>query len=753
MSRYTTKLDNHPSAATASPPSIRAKKTEIVYGAEKAVARGVEFMANVKQRMDLCFDHRAPSIVIEVPDYRNGYAEVRKRGGAIRVVTEITKDNIQYCKKLMEMVELRHLPGVKGGIAVNESEYMATTVLEQAKPLTEVIYSNVPEMVSQGQHIFDIFWDNAIPAAWRIDEIEHGTIRSKTMIIERNDQIVNQMSNLANSSAHLSIVSPLGGLQLVYRDFFDIYKQAAARMQSSTNPNIKRTVEPGVEEESESERRGLRWITSINHDGINLVKTFLSIGIKIRHVKNLPPLSFALGNRELNASIERMEAGRMVESLLTSNEPVYVDHFEGIFAKLWSEGIEAQERIQELESGMEAADIEIIRNPRESIGRAWKLIQSAKKEVLLLLSSPNAFRRQLKMGGIDFLRKASDNGCSIRVLIPADINVETTIQTVKQDLPSIDIRVINEKLRTNITILIIDGKECFIFELRDDTRSESYEAVGISLHSRSHSIVSSYATIVESLWKEIELFEKLKLHDNMQRDFLDIATHELRTPIQPIVGLAEILRARVGAESEEIEFIDAILRNAKRLYNLTESLLDVTKIESKTLHLKMESFDLAELIQSVISDTRMGIDRSIPSSRIEYEGDSIHVFADRSRIYQVISNLLNNAIRFTKEGLITISVRRSDEDKAGSSQGSFASPFITVRVTDTGTGISAEIFGNLFSKFVSNSSAGTGLGLYISKAIIEGHGGAIWAKNNSAGRGAEFAFTLPLRLEMRGHNR
>src|SRR5437867_1634286 len=213
---------------------MRPKKTEILYGAENAVARGVEFMANVKQRMDLCFDHRAPSIVIEVPDYRNGYAEVKKRGGAIRVVTEITNDNIQYCKKLMEMVELRHLPGVRGGIAVNESEYMATTVLEQAKPLTEVIYSNVPEMVSQGQHIFDIFWENAIPAAYRIEEIEHGTIRRKTRIIERNDQIVNQIAHLAQSSLHLSVVSPMGGLQLIQNDFYDIYKQAAARMESFT---------------------------------------------------------------------------------------------------------------------------------------------------------------------------------------------------------------------------------------------------------------------------------------------------------------------------------------------------------------------------------------------------------------------------------------------------------------------------------------------------------------------------------------
>ena len=112
-------------------------RTEVLYGAANAVGRGVEFMANSKKRMDLYYDSRAPSIVIEVAEYRDGYRAVKQRGGKIRVITDITKENIQYCKKLMEMAELRHLAEVKGGLAVNETEYMATTILEEAKPLTQ----------------------------------------------------------------------------------------------------------------------------------------------------------------------------------------------------------------------------------------------------------------------------------------------------------------------------------------------------------------------------------------------------------------------------------------------------------------------------------------------------------------------------------------------------------------------------------------------------------------------------------------
>jgi hypothetical protein len=138
------------------PPSAHINKSEILYGVENAVGRGVYFMSNVKQRMDIFFDYRAPSIVVDIAEYRNGYIDIKRRGGRIRAFTEITKDNVHHCKELMKLVdELRHLDGVRGGMAVSESEYMATTVLQEAKPLMQVIYSNVKEVVEQGQYIFD----------------------------------------------------------------------------------------------------------------------------------------------------------------------------------------------------------------------------------------------------------------------------------------------------------------------------------------------------------------------------------------------------------------------------------------------------------------------------------------------------------------------------------------------------------------------------------------------------------------------
>jgi hypothetical protein len=155
--------------------AIEDGRTKILYGVENALSYVKKFMDNAKVKMDITFDHHVPSIVIKIPLYYEGYKDILKRGGKIRCITEINKDNKDCCKELLNIVsELRHLDGLKGGIAINESEYMATTVLKEEQPLTEVIYSNAKEVVSQNQYIFDILWDKAIPSIRKIKEIEEG---------------------------------------------------------------------------------------------------------------------------------------------------------------------------------------------------------------------------------------------------------------------------------------------------------------------------------------------------------------------------------------------------------------------------------------------------------------------------------------------------------------------------------------------------------------------------------------------------
>ena len=234
--------------------------------------------------------------------------------------------------------------------------------------------------------------------------------------------------------------------------------------------------------------------------------------------------------------------------------------------------------------------------------------------------------------------------------------------------------------------------------------------------------------------------EQLRQHDKLQKEFINMAAHELRTPIQPILGLADVLRDYVS-DSHQSKLLDVIMRNARRLQRLSCDILDVSKIESSLLKLSKSQVDLNEKIKNVISDVENRYDDGNNTNvKIIFEPEEIIiVYADKDRIHQVLSNLLNNAIKFTKNGTVTINTRIAN----GSNNNANNDKKAVVTIMDTGSGITPEIMQKLFSKFVTTSSHGTGLGLFISKGIIDAHGGRIWAENNSNGVGSSFSFSLP----------
>jgi len=246
-------------------------------------------------------------------------------------------------------------------------------------------------------------------------------------------------------------------------------------------------------------------------------------------------------------------------------------------------------------------------------------------------------------------------------------------------------------------------------------------------------------------------YEKVKESDNMKNEFINIAAHELRTPIQPILSLTEIVRSKIK-EPQQQELLDVTIRNAKRLQRLTEDILDVTKIESKSLNLNKEWFNLNDIITNTIEDTIAKIVKKSQRGnliKLAYQPLDIFIEADKARITQLVSNILDNAVKFSEakvteeegegRGIINISAEEVDGQAI-------------VIINDAGDGIHPDIMHRLFEKFASKSYQGTGLGLFISKGIVKAHGGKIWAENNvdckdgkeRRGRGATFTFTLPI---------
>jgi signal transduction histidine kinase len=609
-------------------------RTDIIHGIDNVVNTVSQFISNTNYRIDACVDYTRPSLAIEINQLRYAFLDAKTRGVKIRYLTEITKDNLRYCKELVSLVsELRHLDGIKGSFYINEQEYAApATYHEKGKSANMMIHSTVKEIVEHQQYVFDTIWNTSTSAERKIKELEsEGTI---------------------------------------------------------------------------------------------------SIGI--------------------------------------------------------TEIIDHSLKTQEL---------------------FINLIKSAESEILLILPTVNAFMREYRIGAIQLLKELSTNAMqretsskenlqkqgirraevSIRILTPTNddidkiinnLNLTTTSSRLSEGEGKVSNKANNSLLQiryleslpkynvTTATILVVDRKISLVMEKVDDSKESFVEAVGLSTYSTSEPTIMSYVSIFENFWNQIELYdelkeskekleatnEQLKEHDKMQREFINIASHELKTPTQAILGYSTLIQRHPERRDEMIR---AIERNAIRLQSLTNSILDVSRIDSQTLKLNKEKFNINEKIRNVVEDIKSKGDE-IEIAFTDPKVDPIVVEADKIRIYEVISNLLINAIKFTKKsnsnssnGISTITIftdiKSNQAYKKGSSNSDVEEVIISIR--DRGMGINPNVQEKLFSKFVTTSETGSGLGLFISKGIVEAHGGKMWAENNADGKGATFAFSLPLSKE------
>jgi two-component system sensor histidine kinase VicK len=525
-------------------------------------------------------------------------------------------------------------------------------------------------------------------------------------------------------------------------------------------PSIIVANEQVMQKYIELHNRGVkqRSITEITGENVISCKKLMEFQ-ELRHLDGLKGYLAIADGRILSTHAFRREHG--LPHAVESTVRIFVEQQQYFFETLWNKAIPAEQRIREIEEGVKPEIIETIRDPMATQERVFELIRSAKEEILIIFSTFNAFRRQEKAGAFDFLiRTAKSKQLKVRILSPFDDYVRNIIEKIKRESKiRIEIRNIEEPLQTKVSVLIVDRASLLSAELKSDSKETTLEAIGLATYSNSKATVLSYASMFESLWNQTRLYEEtrqlyqqLKSHDKMQKEFIDIAAHELRTPIQPILGLAQVLKDQIS-DSTQIRFLDVILRNAKRLQQLQEDMLDVTRIESGSMKIYQETFNLNELIFHVLQDFS---DQLKDDARIELnyrsDGDA-WVIADKNGIIQVVSNLLTNAIKFTEAGSILVQLRKRKSKKVPDNNQ------VIVSVKDEGPGIDPSIMPRLFTKFASKSDKGIGLGLFISKSIIEAHGGEICGKNNSVSQrkrggedsgggsgGATFSFSLPIKL-------
>ena len=557
--------------------------TKVLYGVDTVINTVIQFLNRTDKTVYACVDQTRPILTLDILVLKKAFEDAKSRGVKLMYVTEITKDNVSYCKQLMEIVsELRHLDGIKGNFYISETEYLAPATLhEKGKSASQIIYSNVNEIIEHQKYVFDSFWDRAIPAEQRIKEIEEGVEAEFTKVITD-------------------------------------------------------------------------------------------------------------GNRVAELIVE--------------------------FAK------------------------------------------SVKKEAQVLLPNSNTMIMVDELGIWDYLiQAAKEKEADIRVLCHmsySNENADDIVRSISSLAPSI--RIFSTPSSEAI-LFIVDNEKFLRIEEKDTgtctpTSTHVSDAINLAIYSNSKKGTASFKSIFDILWKQTDLYEQLKLHDKMQKEFINIASHEMKTPTQAIVGFSDLIQKH--PEKRE-EMIQAISRNAVRLQRLTNDILDVTRIDSQTLNLHKERFNIGDLMARVIEDYRSQIEKENQNVKLSYNfkqdtDDSLLIEADRDRITQVISNLLSNAVKFTSSkskkgegGIISLTVERKNNNTNTSSYDN-SQEEVVVSIKDTGEGINPEILPRLFNKFATRSFSGTGLGLYISKNIVEAHGGKMWAENNPDVKGATFTFTLPL---------
>ncbi len=726
--------------------------TNAFHSSEMIGKNMVEALTWVVDKFDACLDHREISLLLAKDEIRKGLLKLNVgKNVRVRILTEITNENVSEIHKIMPSVEIRHLNNIRSNFVVADGrQYLGYAFSNIVQP--HGISTNTKAIVEAHQFLFEFLWNTSVPAEIRMVQLEKNLPVEKTEILYGQENIV--------------------------RHFLHDLKYAQERFDSCTDftgPSLF-VDSPIWSDYAELPKRGirLRFITEITKENMKYCEKLLRV-CELRHLEKVKGNFGIIDGRSYGAG-SSAEEGQAPAQLIRSNIRAFVEQQQYFFETLWSKALPAERRIEQIQRGTDEEFIDTMNDPYEVQKLTYELIKSSRVEIMIVCATCNAFLRQVRAGSFKLLEQAAaDNGVNIRILSPSNKKILSFMQRYDKSTfkfhNQIKVRHLKEDLQTKISLLLVDKKYSLAVELNDDTKHRTVDAIGFSTYSNSKSTVLSYASIFETLWRQSELHERLeelneelRLRDVAQREFINTAAHELRTPIQPILGLSEII-LESNKDEDLKEYLIIIARNAERLHRLTNNILDVTKIEGRILRLDKGMVDLDDLISSLVTEYQTSIEQKKIGNVRKKDDDGVNkedkdlfsqvhyspsadvgpvmIEVDKDRIIQVLSNLINNAINSSNkrriagnDDIFPIEVFMKKDD---------SSEEITTMVRDGGTGIDKSMTGKLFTKFVTTTDGGTGLGLYVSKNLVEAHGGKIWAYNNSNGRGATFCFTLPLK--------
>ena len=723
----------------------------------------------------------------------------------------------------MSISDIRHLSKISGILLVTDNEFFSDIDPLPFSASSQLLYSNFQDVVKQELHIFDKLWNEGIPVEERIKQIQKRKDQMETRIIETPTQFHNFMILSLKDAVERNWYFEDKILKIIHENYFDLFKKNMKEILIHKRVNQNNKTKSDIAKK-DNNMIGLRCIVKITRENVELVSKFLETeGVYIRHTSNPLPLNFEVSDNKFNLSMRRSnKINNDTPFILSTQNPSLIKYYKFVFNDQWNQSLDARIRINDIRNlTTQEGFTELIENPYKIQQLLINNLKAATTEILIILPSVNAFFRYQEIGVFNILEKKilnnnkekDQNKLIVKILAPTNndlnksiISIYNRIKKINSQKETIEFRRIGPLSEINTACIIVDKKKLLVIELKDDSKDNFLEAIGSSTYSNIQSTIFSYVSIFETLWTQTELYESIRAtnnelqstteelkeslqilakvnqeltvtneqlnkHDKIQKEFINVAAHELRTPTQSIVGYCEMIDT--FPENTQ-KYLEPVKRNAEKLYRLTEDILDVSRIESGTLKLEKIKFDLREIIVSLIedlttkkkkedvinSDKRHKTDKNANIQLVypELPAQPIFIYADKNRIQQVISNLLSNALKFTENGIITITMEKFKDNNNSNNNSNDdyddddneKQEFVCIKIKDTGKGIDPEVMPRLFEKFATKSDRGTGLGLYISKNIVEAHGGKIWGMNNKNNNnmyvenGAEFGFTLPL---------
>lgn len=691
---------NENSEVSGASTTSQLETTRVVFGKDNAIKMEVIVARNAKERLDTCLDKTGPSVTLGVTDIKESIAEMRNRGVRVRYITEINKENLELSKELSELVEMKHLDGVRGNFALNEKEYIATaSLLERSGSTLQLLYSSVDAIVEQQAYLFEILWNKATPARLKITELETGTYHQpETKVIHGEEEVLKLAYAFFERSTNSFLRASTDGRPP------DKPQQSVEYLQGLLKKNLNLKIQI---------------ITDIQTENLDYNKKLASIGVNIKHLEG-NKITFAVSQDEyvavkLSTAEERRRTGAELPSeLIWSNREDFVIQANQMFEMMWSMAMPAELRIGQLESGIEPEQTRLLDDINEAFKVGATLNAEAQEEVLMILTSHRTIIRNVERFRI-LGERQKEKKLKVRILSP------TLDPEAIKIIPGAEWR----KTETmKVSILIYDREKMFITQYADSDANTTERAVRSNIYTTNRQTVAGMVSVFDALWRESELREEeARMHKEISKSLekeersrrqaqllQDILTHDLRNYNQVAKLSAELLKEKLASsgDSEGENLADSLLDSIDGSTLLVERGKKLGRILAEENPL-LVPMDLAASLERSLDLVKMANPEKLLKEEVRFPQDSppgsVHVIAD-DLLDEVFTNVFSNAAKYTDGRIVPVRISVAAVDD-----------YWNVSISDEGIGIPKSMQDKVFERYVAGAR-GSGLGLSIIHALV-----------------------------------